>query len=233
MVKAVLFDLDGTLLDTAPDFSFVLDTMMARRQKPPVPYAKVHQTVSDGARGMIQMAFGITPEQDEFETLREELLALYADHIADHTRPFAGIDELLAFIEQSQLRWGIATNKPARYAEPLLRALQLEQRCGVLICPDHVKLRKPDPESLLIACNRLHCAPTEAIYVGDHRRDIECGLNAGLYTVAVRWGYLHPDDPCEAWGADLVVDHPEQISTLLRQRLHSTDSTTAAKNVNA
>lgn len=224
MTKAVLFDLDGTLLDTAPDFSFVLDTMMARRQRPPVPYERVHQTVSDGARGMIQMAFGVTPEHSEFDTLRQELLTLYAEHIADNTRPFTGIAELLAFIEQSQLRWGIATNKPALYAEPLLRALDLERRCGVLICPDHVKRRKPDPESLLIACERLGCSPSEAIYIGDHRRDIECGRNAGLYTIAVRWGYIHPDDPCEAWSADLVVDHPDQITTLLQQRLTHNES---------
>ncbi len=229
MVKAVLFDLDGTLLDTAPDFAFVLNTMMARRQRPPVPYDKVHQTVSDGARGMIEMAFGATPEHPQFDALRQELLALYADHIADNTRPFAGIDDLLALIETSRLHWGIATNKPALYAEPLLRALDLERRCGVLVCPDHVKRRKPDPESLLLACERLQCAPTEAIYVGDHRRDIECGRNAGLLTIAVRWGYIHPDDPCERWNADLIVDHPDQIAALLQQRLRHTEP----KNVNA
>ncbi len=228
-VKAVLFDLDGTLLDTAPDFSFVLDTMMAHRQRPPVPYEQVRETVSDGARALVQLAFGLTPEHAEFEPLRQELLTLYAKHLADNTKPFAGIDALLHVIESAQMQWGIVTNKPVLYAAPILTALALEHRCRVLVCPDHVTRRKPDPEPLLIACEKLQCTPAEAVYIGDHRRDIECGLNAGMFTIACRWGYIHPNDPCEAWGADLIVDHPEQITALLQQPLPQIER----KNVNA
>jgi phosphoglycolate phosphatase len=218
-LKAVLFDLDGTLLDTAPDFSFVLDTMMARRQRPPVPYAKVRQAVSHGARGLVEMAFGLTPDADEFEPLRQELLDLYGSHLADSTRLFDGLDELLDLLEQRGVAWGIATNKPALYAEPLLRQLELASRCAVLVCPDHVTHRKPHPESLQLACQRIGCELDEAIYIGDHRRDIECGINAGVPTIAVAYGYVHDDDPCALWGADAIALDAADILRLLQPRL--------------
>jgi phosphoglycolate phosphatase len=218
-LKAVLFDLDGTLLDTAPDFALVLDTMMTRRQRPPVPYERVRQSVSDGARGLVQLAFGLPPEADEFEPLRQELLDLYGRHLADRTRLFDGMADVLAALEDRGIAWGIATNKPALYAEPLLERLELATRCAVLVCPDHVALRKPHPESLELACRRIGCGLDEAVFAGDHRRDIECGFNAGMPTIACAYGYVHDDDPCALWGADAIAIDAGDILRLLQPRL--------------
>lgn len=215
-IKAVLFDLDGTLLDTAPDFAFIVNTMLQNHGRAPLPYPRLRETVSDGARGMVMAAFDCADTDPHFEPLRQELLALYPHHLADATRLFDGMDELLQFIEAQALAWGIVTNKPHVYAQPLLRALQLDRRCATLICPEHVRNRKPDPESLLLACAQLGCTPAEAIYLGDHRRDIEAGRNAGMRTIACAYGYVHRDDDCNTWGADYTVADARAIAPLLQ-----------------
>jgi phosphoglycolate phosphatase len=215
-LRAVLFDLDGTLIDTAPDFAFVIDVMRKRRQLAPVAYDKVRETVSDGARGLVRMAFGLPEDHAEFEPLRQEMLALYRRHLADNSHLFDGMESVLRTIEQRGLHWGVVTNKPLTYAEPLMQALALHERCAALICPDHVKERKPHPESLELACARIGCDTGQAIFVGDHRRDIEAGRNAGMNTVACAYGYVHADDPCEKWGADFIVQRVDDLLPLLR-----------------
>lgn len=215
-LRVVLFDLDGTLIDTAPDFAFVIDVMRKRRQLESVPYAKVLQTVSDGSRGLVQMAFGASEDSAEFEALRQELLALYGQHLADNSRLYPGMEDVLRDIESRGQRWGVVTNKPLLYAAPLLRALNLHERCGALICPDHVKERKPHPESLELACRQLQCATADAIFLGDHHRDIEAGRNANMPTVACAYGYVHPDDPCTQWRADYIVASAHELLPLLR-----------------
>jgi phosphoglycolate phosphatase len=200
--------------------------MLRRHEGAPIPFARLRQSVSDGARGLIETAFGLAPEQPEFEPLRQELLALYSEHLGQHTALFEGMAELLAEIEARRLRWGIVTNKPALYAAPLLQALQLDRRCAVLICPDHVQNRKPHPEPLQLACRRLGCAPEQAVYLGDHRRDIEAGRNAGMAAIACAFGYVHDDDPCSRWGADAIVAHPQEILPLLRGRFAAASSPT-------
>ena len=214
-LRAVLFDLDGTLIDTAPDFAYVIDVMRKQRDLPGLPYEKVRETVSDGARGLVKMAFALPEDHAEFEPLRQELLALYRLHLADNSRLFSGMDAVLQAIESRGLHWGVVTNKPLTYAEPLLQALALQDRCGTLICPDHVKERKPHPESLQLACNRLGCNTAEAIFIGDHRRDVEAGKNADMATVACAYGYVHADDPCESWGADFIVQGVNDLLPLL------------------
>lgn len=214
-LRALLFDLDGTLIDTAPDFAFVLNQLLKRHGRPPVAWQRVRQTVSDGSGGLITLGFGVGAGDPAFEPLRQELLALYANHLADESRPFPGMEEVLTLVERHQLPWGLVTNKPVAYAEPLIAALGLQPRCGTLICPDHVARRKPDPEALLLACAKLDCSPAEAIYVGDHRRDIEAAQAARMYAVACTFGYVHEDDPCHDWGADAVVDSPEELHELL------------------
>jgi phosphoglycolate phosphatase len=211
-----LFDLDGTLLDTAPDFFHIANRLLASHDCAPIDYPLFRQSVSDGARGMVRRAFGFDEADARFEPLRLEFLALYAAHLADHTVPFAGIADLLEYIEGAGMAWGVVTNKPSHYAEPLLRALRLDARCATLVCPDHVVHRKPDPEALLLACSQIGCAPAQAIYLGDHRRDIEAGHNAGMSTVACSYGYIHADDPCEQWGAEFVVHDPLQMIPILR-----------------
>ena len=218
-LRAVLFDMDGTLLDSAPDFIAVCQAMRLERGLPAVAEHVVRDQVSGGARAMVASAFAMTPEADGFEDLRQEFLERYQQHCAILTRPYAGIESLLADIEHAKLIWGVATNKPLRYAEPIMQQLGLAQRSAVLVCPDHVSRSKPDPEMLLLACEKIGIAPNATLFVGDDARDIEAGRAAGCKTAAVTWGYIHPDDNPSHWGADVVVKHPAELRTILDRAL--------------
>ena len=218
-LRAVLFDMDGTLVDSAPDFIAVCQAMRAARDLPPLDPQRIRDQVSGGARAMVACTFDLAPEHPQFEALRLEFLDRYQNHCAELTRPFAGIPELLADLERARLRWGVATNKPLRYAEPIMQRLQLAERAAVLVCPEHVSRSKPDPEMLLLACAKLALDPREVLYVGDDARDIEAGRAAGTRTVAVRYGYIHPDDNPAHWGADLVIDHPGELREVLDRAL--------------
>jgi phosphoglycolate phosphatase len=214
-IKAVLFDMDGTLLDTAPDFIAVIQAMRADRGLPAVNEKSVRDVVSGGARAMVASAFQIDPLSDAFEPLRLDFLERYQHHCAVHSHLFEGMAELLADLERARVTWGVVTNKPVRYAEPIMQALGLAERSAVLICPDHVTHSKPDPEPVLLACKQINIDPQAVIFVGDDRRDIESGRAAGTKTAAVRFGYIHPDDNPSYWGADLVVDHPLELRDAL------------------
>ena len=214
-IKAVLFDMDGTLLDTAPDFIAVIQSMRADRGLPAVDEKTVRDVVSGGARAMVASAFEVDPLSDEFDPLRLDFLDRYQDHCAIHSHLFEGMEELLADLERARLTWGVVTNKPVRYAEPIMQALGLAKRSAVLICPDHVTYSKPDPEPVLLACKQINIEPQAVIFVGDDRRDIESGRAAGTKTAAVRYGYIHPEDNPAHWGADLVVDHPLELRDAL------------------
>ena len=220
-LRAVLFDMDGTLLDSAPDFIAVAQAMRAARDLPPIAEQLIREQISGGARAMVASAFALSPEAAGFEALRQEFLERYQAHCAVLTRPFDGIEELLADIEQAKLIWGVVTNKPLRYAEPIMQQLGLAQRSAILICPEHVKNTKPDPEPMILACSRLDLAPASVLFVGDDLRDIESGRAAGTATAAVRYGYIHRDDNPDHWGADAVVDHPTELRALLDRALCS------------
>lgn len=214
-IKAVLFDMDGTLLDTAPDFIAVIQSMRTDRGLPAVDEKTVRDVVSGGARAMVASAFEVDPLSDEFDPLRLDFLDRYQDHCAIHSHLFEGMEELLADLERARLTWGVVTNKPVRYAEPIMQALGLAKRSAVLVCPDHVTYSKPDPEPVLLACKQINIEPQAVIFVGDDRRDIESGRAAGTKTAAVRYGYIHPEDNPAHWGADLVVDHPLELRDAL------------------
>lgn len=218
-LRAVLFDMDGTLLDSAPDFIAISQAMRAERGLPPVADKLIRDQVSGGARAMVAANFAINPDAAEFEALRLEFLERYQHHCAVLTQPFDGMDELLRDIEQAKLKWGVATNKPVRYAEPIMQQLGLAQRSAVLVCPDHVSRSKPDPEMILLACEKMGVAPAATLFVGDDERDIEAGRAAGCKTAAVSYGYIHPQDNPRNWGADAVVDHPLQLRSLLENAL--------------
>ncbi|WP_027896948.1 N-acetylmuramic acid 6-phosphate phosphatase MupP [Zestomonas thermotolerans] len=218
-LRAVLFDMDGTLLDSAPDFIAITQAMRAERGLPPLPEKTIRDVVSGGARAMVATGFALDPEAPDFEPLRQEFLERYQNHCAVLTRPFDGIPELLEDIERARLRWGVVTNKPLRYAEPIMRDLGLAERSAVLVCPDHVSRSKPDPEMLLLACAKLGIQPAEALFIGDDLRDIEAGRAAGTRTAAVSYGYIHPDDNARHWGADVVVDHPLELRAILDRAL--------------
>ncbi|HET8712006.1 MAG TPA: HAD-IA family hydrolase [Spongiibacteraceae bacterium] len=219
-LKAVLFDLDGTLLDTAPEFYQIVSIQLQKHGAAPIAFNDFREVVSDGARGMVQKAFGIDPGAVNFEPLRQEFLNLYTRHLAMHTHLFPGMAETLAFIESENLRWGVVTNKPVGFSAPLLQKLNLSTRCATLICPDHVKQRKPDPEALILACAQIGCAVGEAIYLGDHRRDIECARRAGMPSIACDYGYIHADDPCSNWGADFIVPNAAAIVPILQKFIY-------------
>lgn len=220
-LRAVLFDMDGTLLDSAPDFIAICQAMRAERGLEPVAEKLIRDQVSGGARAMVAASFDIAPETPEFETLRLEFLDRYQNHCAVFTRPFDGISELLAGIEQAKLIWGVVTNKPLRFAEPIMQQLGLAERSAILICPDHVKNSKPDPEPMLLACKTLGLDPASVLFVGDDLRDIESGRAAGTKTAAVTYGYIHPEDNPRNWGADVVVDHPLELRAALDSALCS------------
>ncbi|WP_207063737.1 HAD-IA family hydrolase [Motiliproteus sp. SC1-56] len=216
---AILFDLDGTLLDTAPDFARILNEMRAEEGLSPLPYPQIREVVSDGAAAMIQAGFALSPEDAGFEPLRHRLLQKYATGLAEQTRPFTGIEPLLQWLDDIGLPWGVVTNKPERYSAPLMRALGLDTRCAVLICPEHTQKRKPDPEPLLLACRTIDCLPQASIYIGDHRRDIEAGRRAGMTTVAAAFGYLRPGDSAQQWGSDYCATSAETLQPWLAARL--------------
>ncbi|MBA1263415.1 N-acetylmuramic acid 6-phosphate phosphatase MupP [Stutzerimonas sp. NM35] len=216
-LRAVLFDMDGTLLDTAPDFIAVAQAMRLARGLSRIPDQQVRDVVSGGARAMVLSAFDVDPLSDEFETLRLEFLERYQEHCAVESRLYDGMAQLLSDIEEADLLWGVVTNKPLRFAEPIMQQLGLSTRSAVLVCPDHVSKSKPDPEPMLLACSQLRLAPSTTLFVGDDLRDIESGRAAGSRTAAVRYGYIHPQDNPDQWGADLVIDHPLELRAILNR----------------
>ncbi|WP_263260878.1 N-acetylmuramic acid 6-phosphate phosphatase MupP [Pseudomonas sp. RIT-PI-S] len=218
-LDAVLFDMDGTLLDTAPDFVAVCQAMLADRGLPAVNDQLIRDVISGGARAMVSATFALSPEAAEFEALRLEFLERYQQGCAVHTRLYDGMGALLADIEKAGLMWGVVTNKPVRFAEPIMQRLGLAERSRLLICPDHVTRSKPDPEPLILACKTLGVDPSRVLFVGDDLRDIESGRDAGTKTAAVRYGYIHPHDNPNHWGADVVVSHPEELREVLDRAL--------------
>lgn len=218
-LRAVLFDMDGTLLDTAPDFIAICQALRAERGLAPIADQLIRDEVSGGAKAMICATFAITDQAPEFESLRLEFLERYQAGCAVHSHLYEGMAELLDDIETGGLVWGVVTNKPVRFAEPIMQQLGLAERCAVLICPDHVTRSKPDPEPLTLACQRLGLDPASVLFVGDDLRDIASGRDAGTRTVAVRYGYIHPTDNPNHWGADAVIDHPTELRALLDQAL--------------
>lgn len=212
---AVLFDLDGTLVDTAPDFVRVLNDLRLKYGRPALAYDAIRVAVSAGARAMIQVGFPEYPlDSPEFATLRQEFLDNYGLGLAQESRLFSGMEDLLTALESRNIPWGIVTNKPRIYSVPLLAGLALNERCQVLVCPDDVSQAKPHPEPMYLACNTLSVSPEHTIYVGDHIRDIQAGNNAGMKTIAVGFGYIPSHENINDWQADYCVD---TVADLIQQ----------------
>lgn len=211
---AVLFDLDGTLLDTAPDFVWSLNTQRHRHGLPPLPARAIREVVSNGARALVTLGFDLSPEQPGFDDRHSELLILYRNHLAVDTVLFPGMGPLLEALEAAGIPWGIVTNKPRSFTEPLLAGLGLDDRCSVTVCPDDVTCPKPHPEPLFLAAETLGHAPENLFYVGDHERDILAGRAAGMVTVAARYGYVDAPGSVSAWQADHTIDHGLELLAL-------------------
>lgn len=214
--EGVLFDLDGTLLDTAPDFVDALNRLLHLKNMSPLPPELIRNHVSHGSRALVALAFG--DGRDDYETLRLEFLDIYAEHLSRKTRLFEGFDALLAQVAQNRVPWGIVTNKPERYTRMILDDLRLSPAPGTVVCPDHVEHTKPDPEPMFLAATQLGVPAQRCVYVGDHRRDIEAGRAAGMTTIAAAYGYIDDDDPARSWAADHLVEHPSELMSLLFDR---------------
>jgi 2-phosphoglycolate phosphatase len=212
--SAILFDLDGTLADTAPDLAAAVNLLRTERGLEPTPYALLRPTASAGARGMIGAAFGLTPADEGYEALRLQWFSNYEAAIAVHSTLFAGVAELLAGLEASGLAWGIVTNKPARFTDPLVPQIGLGH-AGCIISGDTVGVAKPHPAPLLEGARRLGIAPEDCWYVGDDLRDVEAGRAAGMFTVACAWGYCGATEPAH-WGADCLIDTPADLLEFVR-----------------
>lgn len=214
-LKAVVFDLDGTLLDTAPEFVDVVQALRAEHDLAPMAPDRIRAVVSDGARAMVSLGLGISQQHPAFESKRQRFLDIYEAGLGRATAPYPGIVELLQAFRSAGIRWGISTNKPSYLAVPLLETLALEPAPESIVCPDHVSQPKPHPEPLLLNCRHLACAPAEAIYIGDHRRDIDAGRAAGLYTIAAAYGYIHSDEDPADWEADSLATDSQQLHQLI------------------
>lgn len=218
MFEAVLFDLDGTLADTAPDLGGAANTLLQEEGHSPKALEALRPWTSQGVRGLLWAGFGIDSKHPDYDRLAQRFLEIYAGRLCDETRLFTGVPELLDSLEDMGLSWGIVTNKRRRFTDPLVELLALSQRTPCVVSGDTTAEAKPSPLPVLHACQLLRCTPDRALYVGDDRRDIIAGRAAGCMTVAVSYGYLGDSGPLHTWGADLIIDHPAELSEFLAKR---------------
>ncbi len=210
-LAAVLFDLDGTLIDSAPDLAAAANEMRGRRQLPALPLAQLRPHAGSGARGMLGAALAVHPDHTGYEALRLEFLQCYEARMLVLTQPFEAAPALLDALDRHAVPWGIVTNKALRLAHPVAQALGLLPRARALVGGDSTPHAKPHPAPLLEAARLLGHAPQACVYVGDDPRDMQAARAAGMGALAAAWGYLGPDQPVQAWGADGVLEHPAQL----------------------
>lgn len=218
-IQAVLFDLDGTLIDSAPDLGAAADKMRLDRGLASLPMSHYRPLAGAGARGMINVALGLTPDHPDFAALREEFFINYEHCMMKNTFVFEGVQQLISHLETRHLPWGIVTNKATRFTEPLVRSISLFKSAGAVISGDTTPHAKPHPAPLLEAARRLAVDPTYCLYVGDDERDIVAGLSAGMMTAAATYGYIvQKTDPLQ-WGAHAAINSPEGLLQLLEMPL--------------
>jgi len=210
-VSNVLFDLDGTLADTAPDLAFALNTLLEEKGKATLPLDVIRPTVSLGGIAMVRLAFEIDEDSIEFNALKNRFLEIYRNNIATHTVLFEGVDEVLSCLDARQLSWGIVTNKSSWLTLPLMEELKLSERTPCIVCGDTVEHSKPHPAPLLHACELLQCRPEDTLYVGDARRDIEAGNSAAMTTLIANYGYIEKHEEPQTWGANGEVNTALEI----------------------
>ena len=211
MIKTVFFDLDGTFADTAPDLAAALNQLLTEHDKPALPFDVIRPAVSLGGNAMIQLAFSIDEESNEFMNLRKRFLEIYNHRMHSSTTLFDGIDEVINRLESDNISWGIITNKPTWLTEPLMEQLEMLNRAACIVCGDTTEHRKPHPAPMLHACKITKSEPGNAVYVGDAERDIEAGRAAGMYTLLALYGYIGINEKPETWQADGLIDHPQEI----------------------
>jgi N-acetyl-D-muramate 6-phosphate phosphatase len=210
-VRVVLFDLDGTLIDSAPDLAGAANAMRVARGLPALPVAQLRPMVGAGARGMVKLALGVLPGDEGYDALRSEFLDLYQQSSLVHTTVFEAMHPVLDRLDELGARWGIVTNKAERFTHPIVEGLGLTRRAAAVVCGDTTPHSKPHPAPLLEAARRAGIGAAHCVYVGDDARDIAAGRAAGMATLAAAWGYLGQGEPIEAWGADAVLAQPAAL----------------------
>jgi phosphoglycolate phosphatase len=210
-IRGVLFDLDGTLIDSAPDLAAAANRLRRDHGLAPLPESELRPMVGAGARGMVGVAFGLGPDDPRFPDLRDAFLAHYEAGLLGRTRAFAGVDELLRALEARRVPWGIVTNKAERFTRPIVDGLGLAARAAVVVCGDTTPRAKPFPDPLLHAARTMGLAAERIVYVGDDHRDAQAARAAGMPMLAASWGYLGVGEPIDAWGADALVNHPADV----------------------
>ena len=210
-IHTVLFDLDGTLADTAPDLAFALNCVLEEEGAEPLDFQLIRPLISFGGKAMVERAFGIGPEARHFARLYARFLHIYSENVATHTRLFPGMAAVLDRIEACTMRWGVVTNKTGRLTTPLMAALGLAERAACIVSGDTTQNRKPHPEPLLLACRQTHTSPQQCLYVGDAAKDIEAGREAGIHTMVALFGYIPPEEDPRAWGADYFISAPQDL----------------------
>ncbi len=216
-VRAVLFDLDGTLVDSAPDLAAALNRLLVEEGKPKLPYAVIRDQVSNGGNALVELGFGVKLGEPNQPELRQRLLDFYQENVAEHSSIFTGIEVLLKEFDRQPVPWGIVTNKPRIYTDLLLRELQI--KAATVVCPEDLGVSKPDPAPLLLAARQLATPPEQCLYVGDHVRDIEAGRRAGMQTLVAGFGYIGIHEQPSRWGADFVANTVPEMNAWIRQRI--------------
>lgn len=219
-LKALLLDLDGTLVDTAPDMVGSLNRVLANHDQPPANLEHASKLVSNGGRALIEFGFGSILDESQYEQLVKEFLSDYKQHVADQSYLYDGMAETLELCEANDIRWGIITNKPLHLAKDLIDGLGLLKRCAILLGGDSLPVKKPDPVPMLHACMVMTLAPSECLYVGDHERDIMAGNAAGMDTAAALWGYINEQQNPEDWKARYLVNTPQGLYRLIEDRIN-------------
>ena len=215
--QAVLFDLDGTLIDSAPDLGAAADKMRTDRGLPSLDYALYRPMAGSGARGMLEIAFGMGPEHPDYENFKEEFLSNYEKAMTVHSVIFDGVQDLLLHLQEMGLRWGVVTNKSQRFTLPLTAQIPLFASAQAIVSGDTTPYAKPHPEPLFEAARRMQLSPEHCWYVGDDERDIVAGKAAGMTTVAAHYGYLGSQAEVLSWGADHIIHSPLALAELLVQ----------------
>ncbi len=225
-INSILFDLDGTLIDTAPDMAAALNVQREKHGLAPLPFSAIRNQVSNGALALVKLGFG---EQSaaRYDALREEYLAIYEQQLCIDSALFNGMADILAAIEAQSLCWGIVTNKPGWLAEPLLAQLKLQQRAACIVCGDTLPQRKPHPAPILYACKQIDRASYNCVYIGDGERDITAGRAAGMRTVVANYGYIDTSEQPHNWGADAIADNVTELADWLYRHTQLNQATKA------
>jgi N-acetyl-D-muramate 6-phosphate phosphatase len=215
-IRTILFDLDGTLADTAPDLAHTLNLLLQEEGRATLPYDIIRPEVSHGSPALVKLGFGLTREDTDYIRIRDRLLEIYVDNLCRETRLFPGMRELLSALHERGLHWGIVTNKPAFLTEPLVERLGLTKRAACVVSGDTTNNRKPHPEPMHHACELTGSRPDECVYVGDAERDIRAGKDAGMRALVALFGYIGENETPDTWGADGMVKSPMEILDWLK-----------------